>query len=129
MINKTDLKADDLERYHYNDFNISFLPFYLPAELINKLTINKFWDIISVFTLVLFYLVVGGALYVFEYFILKELFEMWDNGFLVKSVFILTCTMVFISFIFFFKIVFTKQREEKEDKEFWNLIAKEQNLI
>ncbi|MCW3789743.1 hypothetical protein [Plebeiibacterium sediminum] len=126
MINKTDLKADDLERHHFNDFNISFLPFYLPAELTHKLTVNKFWDIIGVFTLVIFYLVLGGALYVFEYFILKELFEMWSENFLVKSVFVITCTMVFISFFFFFKIVFTKQREEKADKEFWDLIAEEQ---
>lgn len=127
MINRTDLKTDDIERHHFNDFNISFLPFYLPTELTHKLTANKFWDIIGVIILLIFYLVLGGAIYVFEYFILKELFKMWNDNFLVKSVFVITCTLVFISFFFFFKIAFSKQREEKADKEFWNLIAKEQS--
>ncbi|MCL3782738.1 hypothetical protein EMN47_20315 [Prolixibacteraceae bacterium JC049] len=127
MINKTNLKADDLERHHFNDFNISFLPFYLPAELNHKLKVNKFWDIISVFTLLIFYLALGGALYVFEYFILKELFDMWSEGFLVQSVFVITCILVFISFFFFFKIVLTKRMEEKEDKVFWIQIVKDAN--
>jgi hypothetical protein len=121
LINKTELKADDLERHYFNDFHISFLPFYLPAELNHKMRNSWFWDFISVMTLLVLYLVLSSALYVFEFYILKELFELWNDSFLVKSVFVITCILIFISFYFSFKIVLKKQREVKEDKEFWKL--------
>jgi hypothetical protein len=129
MLNKTDLGADDLDRHHFNDFNISFLPFYLPAELNHKLGTKGLWSILVIFSLVLFYLVLGGALYIFEYYILKELFKLWTDGLFVKCVFILTCILVFISFILFFMITFRKQRVTKEDKEFWTTLAQERNRV
>jgi len=112
MLHKTDLGADDLDRHHFNDFNISFLPFYLPAELNHKLGTKGLWNILVILLLVLFYLTLGVALYAFEYYILKNLFDLWDDSLLVKSVFVLTCVLVFISFILFFMIAFKKQREE-----------------
>jgi hypothetical protein len=125
MINKTELNLDDLDRHYFNDFNISYLPFYLPAELNHKMRNSWFWDFVSVLTLFLLYLVLGSALYVFEFQILKELFELWNDSFLVKTIFVTTCILVFISF--YFKIVLKKQREVKEDKEFWRLRNLEQN--
>ncbi|MDR7210141.1 hypothetical protein [Flavobacterium piscis] len=127
MINKTELNLDDLDRHYFNDFNISYLPFYLPAELNHKMRNSWFWDFVSVLTLFLLYLVLSSALYVFEFYILKELFELWNDSFLVKTVFVITCILVFISFYFSFKIVLKKQREVKEDKEFWRLRNLEQN--
>jgi hypothetical protein len=127
MINKTELNLDDLDRHYFNDFNISYLPFYLPAELNHKMRNSWFWDFVSVLTLFLLYLVLGSALYVFEFQILKELFELWNDSFLVKTIFVTTCILVFISFYFSFKIVLKKQREVKEDKEFWRLRNLEQN--
>lgn len=129
MLHKTDLGADDLHRHHFNDFNISFLPFYLPAELNHKLGTKGLWNILVVLLLVLFYLTLGVALYAFEYYILKNLFDLWDEGVLVKSVFVLTCVMVLISFILFFMIVFKKQRETNDDKNFWTTLARERNRL
>jgi len=129
MLHKTDLGADDLDRHHFNDFNISFLPFYLPAELNHKLGTKGLWNILVILLLVIFYLVLGGALYVFEYYILKELFALWTESLLVKCVFVLTCVLVFISFILFFMITFKKQRETKDDKEFWTTLARERNRV
>lgn len=127
LLHKTDLGADDLDRHHLNDFNISFLPFYLPTELNHKLGTKGLWNSLFILLLVLFYLVLGGALYVFEYYILKELFELWTESLLIKSVFVLTCFLVFTSFILFFMITFKKQREAKEDKEFWTALERERN--
>jgi hypothetical protein len=127
MLNKTDLGVDDLERHHFNDFNISFLPFYLPAEMNHKLGTKGIGNILVIMTLVVFYFVLSGSLYVFEYYILKELFKLWGESLFINAVFVLTCILIFISFIFFFKIVFRKQRETKEDKNFWLTQAKERN--
>jgi uncharacterized membrane protein len=127
MFHKTDLDKDDLDRHHLNDFNIAFLPFYLPGELVHKLGTNGIWNVFVVLLLIVFYFVLGGALYVFEYYILKKLFSLWAEGLFIKCVFIMTCILVFISFILFFMIAFKKQRETKEDKEFWRAMAREKN--
>ncbi len=127
MLHKTDLGTDDLERHHFNDFNISFLPFYLPAELVHKLGTKGVWNILVIFLLVIFYFVLGGALYVFEYYIMKKLFDLWTENLFIKCIFVLTSILIFISFILFFMISFRKQRETKEDKEFWLTMAKERN--
>jgi hypothetical protein len=129
MLHKTNLGADDLERHHFNDFNISFLPFYLPTELNHKLGTKGLWNFLVIFLLALFYLTLSLALYVFEYYILKNLFALWDDSLLVKSVFVLTSALVFISFILFFMIAFKKQRETKDDKEFWTTLARERNRL
>lgn len=127
MLNKNELGVDDLERHHFNDFNISFLPFYLPAEMNHKLRTKGIGNILIIMTLVVFYFFLSGSLFVFEYYILKELFELWGENLFIKSVFVLTCILILISFIFFFKIVFRKQIETNEDKNFWLTQAKERN--
>ncbi len=71
------------------------------------------------FSLVLFYLVLGGTLYVFEYYILKELFDLWTDA----------CMVVFISFIVFLMITFKKQKMTTQDKEFWTILARERNKV
>ncbi len=129
MRNKTELNQDDLQRTHYNEFNSSILPFNFITELTHKISYSKFSGILVMLTLLCMIMFLSGALFVFEYLMLKDLYSLWNNGIIVKIIFILTICMFVLSLYFAFRFAFINSTEEKRDKEFWLLVAKEQQGI
>lgn len=126
MRNKTELNQDDLQRAHFNEFNSSFLPFNFITELTHKISYSKFSGVLVMLILLCMVMFLSGALFVFEYLMLKDLNSLWYDGILEKVIFILTLCMFVLSLYFAVRFAFTNSTEEKRDKEFWILVAKEQ---
>ena len=126
MRNKTELNQDDLQRAHFNEFNSSFLPFNFITELTHKISYSKFSGVLVMLILLCMVMFLSGALFVFEYLMLKDLYSLWYDGILEKVIFILTICMFVLSLYFAVRFAFINSTEEKRDKEFWILVAKEQ---
>jgi len=127
MRNKTDLIPDDLQRTHFNEFNSSFLPYNFITELTHKISYNKITGIIVTLVLVLLVFFLSGALFVFEFFMLKDLYSLWNEEMIVKIITIITTVLFAISIYFALRFGYINSTEEKRDKEFWELVTKEQN--
>lgn len=126
MRNKTDLNLEDLQRSHYNEFNLSYLPYNFIVELTHKIAYSKVFGIIITFILFLLIMFLSSLLFVIEYFMLKDLYSLWQDGTFEKIVAIITSVMFFISFYFALRFSYTNSIEEKRDKEFWQLMADKQ---
>lgn len=128
MRNKTELNTDDLQRSHFNEFNSSFLPFNFITELTQKISYTKFSGYIIMLLFLCLFVFFSSALFVFEYLILKDLYFLWNDGVLVKIIFILTICLFTLSLYFAFRFGYINTTEEKRDKEFWSLVTKEKQI-
>lgn len=126
MRNKTELNQEDLQRTYFNEFNSSYLPFNFITELTHKVSSSKVSGVFVMLLLICVIMFLSGALLVFEFLMLKDLFSLWHDGILVKIVFILTVCMFIFSFYYALRFTFINSTEEKRDKEFWLLVANEQ---
>lgn len=125
MRNKTELNSDDLQRTHFNEFNSSYLPFNFITELTHKINYSTFSGILVSILLICLVMFLSGALFVFEFLMLKDLYALWHDGILVKIILILTINMFIFSLYFAFRFAYKNSTEEKRDKEFWMLVGKE----
>ena len=125
MRNKTELNQDDLQRTHFNEFNSSFLPFNFITELSHKVSYSKISGVLIMFMLLCLIMFLSSAFFVFEYFMLKDLYSLWYDGMLEKVIFILTVCMFVLSLYFALRFAFINFTAEKRDKEFWTLVSKE----
>ncbi|MDD3772497.1 MAG: hypothetical protein PHC38_07565 [Weeksellaceae bacterium] len=125
MRNKTELNQDDLQRTHFNEFNSSFLPFNFITELTHKVSYSKISGVLIMFMLLCLIMFLSSAFFVFEYFMLKDLYSLWYDGMLEKVIFILTVCMFVLSLYFALRFAFINFTAEKRDKEFWTLVSKE----
>ncbi len=125
MRNKTELNQDDFQRSHFNEFNSSFLPFNFITELTHKVSYSKISGVLIMFMLLCLIMFLSSAFFVFEYFMLKDLYSLWYDGMLEKVIFILTVCMFVLSLYFALRFAFINFTAEKRDKEFWTLVSKQ----
>lgn len=122
-----DLESEDIKRNHYNQFNLSFLPFSFVEELSVILKPNRSFDLIPILAFLFLILPIMVFILMFNFLLLTEMSSFWCDSFMIKALIIGSWALYISSLLIFIKMGLDKKKHEKADEEFWEQQQKNQN--